>query len=61
MQFQGKLLNQTWENEKNKLILGPILDRLVQIWAPKNFSVSFTSTICYILLQAIIVCSFKEN
>ena len=29
-QFQGKLMNQTWENGK-KLVLGPILVHLTQI------------------------------
>ena len=29
MEFQGKLMNQTWENDKKKLISGPILARLV--------------------------------
>ena len=34
MQFKGKLMNQTWENDKKKLILGLIL---AQIWSPKIF------------------------
>ena len=33
MQFQGKLMNQTWENSK-KIVLGPIL---AQIWAARIF------------------------
>ena len=28
---------------------------------PKKFFVGFTSTRCYVLFQAIIVCNFKEN
>ena len=32
MQFQGKLMNQTWKNGKKKLVLGPILAHLAQIW-----------------------------
>ena len=36
MQFQGKLMNQTWENGKN-LVLDPILAHLTQIWAAKFF------------------------
>ena len=37
MQFQGKLMNQTWENGEKELVSGLILAPLVQIWAPKNF------------------------
>ena len=33
MQFQGKLMNQTWENSK-KIALGPIL---AQIWTARIF------------------------
>ena len=40
------------------LILGPILVRLVQIWAPK-FLVSFTCIKCQKFSQAIIVQKFK--
>ena len=32
MQFQGKLINQTWENNK-KPSFGPDLSYLAQIWA----------------------------
>ena len=28
MQFQGKLMNQTWKNDQKKTILGPILAHL---------------------------------
>ena len=41
MQLKGKLLNQTWENSKKKLILDPILDCMTQIYpspTKKNFS-----------------------
>ena len=38
-------MNQTWENGK-KTNFGPILARLAQIWAPKLFSVAFTSSRC---------------
>ena len=31
MQFKGKLINQTWENGKKKLILSPILACFTQI------------------------------
>ena len=31
VQFKGKLMNQTWENGKKKLILGPILACFTQI------------------------------
>ena len=37
MQFQGKLMKQTWENGEKELVSGLILAPLVQIWAPKNF------------------------
>ena len=47
MGFQGKLTNQTRENSKKaRPHFGP--------FGP-------ISTRCYILLQVIIVCSFKEN
>ena len=46
MKFKGKLVNQTWENGKKKLISGPILARLVQIWVSKDFFVGFTSISC---------------
>ena len=58
MQFQGKLINQTWENGKKNLVSGPML---AHIWVPKIVFVDFTSTRCYKLLQAIIVRNFKEN
>ena len=35
MQFERKLINQTWENGK-KPISGPILASLTQFWVPKN-------------------------
>ena len=31
MQFQGKLKNQTWENGKKNLVLGPNLTPLAQM------------------------------
>ena len=43
MQFKGKLMNQTWENNKRKLILDPILACLAT-WATQFFLASFTST-----------------
>ena len=43
MQFDGKLMNQTWENGK-KLISGLILACLVHVWAHKIYFVSFSST-----------------
>ena len=60
MQFQGKVMNQTWKNGK-KLVLSTILAPSAQIWAPKIFFMDFTSTIYKALLQAIIVFNFKEN
>ena len=44
---------------KNQM-LGPILGRLVQIWAP-NFFLSFTSTSNYTLFQAIILSNWKDD
>ena len=38
IQFKGKLIYQTWENGKRKLILGQILANFAQIWAPKFIS-----------------------
>ena len=61
MQFKGKLMNETSENGKKKLILGPILAHLAQIWAPQNFFVGFIYTRCYTLLQAIIVGNFMRK
>ena len=56
-QFQGKLLHQTWENDRKPSFWPNFGPNLV----PKNLFVGFTSTRCYALLQAIIVCNFKEN
>ena len=60
MQFRGKLMNQL-EKMGKKLILGLILACFGPNLVPKNLFVDFTSTRCYALLQAIIVCKFKEN
>ena len=57
MQFQGKLMNRTWENCK-KLSFGPNFGPNL---VPKIFFVGFTSTTYYTLLQAIIPCNSKEN
>ena len=43
------------------LIFDPILVRLAQIWATKNFFVAFISTRRLTLSRAIIICNFKEN
>ena len=43
MQFQQKLMNQTWEKGKKKLVLCLILTLLAQIWTPKTFFVDFIS------------------
>ena len=53
MLFHGKLMNQNWENGEN-LVSDLIL-------AQKIFFLGFTSTRYYTLLQAIIICYFKEN
>ena len=44
MKFKGKLMNKTCKNEKKKLISGPILSHLAQIWAPKIVFTSFATT-----------------
>ena len=44
MQFQEKLMNQTWEDGKKPLVLGPML---AQIWDKKIFFLGFTSTTMY--------------
>ena len=60
MQFQGKLMNQTWENDQKPSVrpnFGPFWPK----FGPKIFFVCFISTKYYALLQAIIVCNIKEN
>ena len=54
-------MNRIEKMVKKKLILGLILTRFGPNVVPKNLFVGFTSTRCYALLQAIIVCNFKEN
>ena len=54
-------LKVNWEKMVKTLILGLILARFDQNLVPKIFLVGFTSTRCYTLLQAILVCSLKEN
>ena len=54
MEFLEKLINQTWENDKN-VILDLILASLAQIW-PKMYYTRY-----YTLLQAITICNLKEN
>ena len=44
IQFKGKLIYQTWENGKRKLILSQILANFAQIWAPQIYFMRFTST-----------------
>ena len=46
---------------KKKLILGPILACLAQIWTTNIFFVDFNSTGSYSLFQAIILFSLEEN
>ena len=43
------------------LIFGLILVHFRQIWSQKTFFIDFVSTKCHALLQAIILCNFKEN
>ena len=54
-------MNQTWKNDKKtpsfRLDFGPFNPNL----DPEIFFVDFSSTRCYALLQAMIICNFKEN
>ena len=64
IQFQGKLMNQTWENNKKPSFMtdfgpfGPNLDP--KKYFPWNLPL-IDVTHCYTSLQVIIVCNFKEN
>ena len=61
MQFQGKLVYWICENGK-KNHFGPDFDPFWLKFGPKKkILVGFISTKYYTLLQAIIVCNFKEN
>ena len=60
MEFPGKLMNKTRKNNK-KPNLGPDFGLFGPYLVPKIFFAGFTSSKCYTLLQAIIVCNFKEN
>ena len=51
MQFQGKLVKQSWENHKKMLVPS-------STWW---IFVDFTYTTCKTLMKAITVCNFKEN
>ena len=60
MQLKGKLINQTWDNDKKPGFwpdFGPFDPNLDH----KIFFEDFTSTRCYTLLHAIIVYNFKEK
>ena len=60
MQFQGKLINQTRENGEKPSFgtdFGPFGPNL----GSKTFSINFTWTIWYTLLQGFIACTFKKN
>ena len=59
MQFQRRPIKQTWKNDRKpsfRINLAQIFPAL-----PKKFFWSFASAKYYALLQAIIVCNFKEN
>ena len=54
-------MNKTWENGQ-KPRFGLDFDPFwTKFGPPKKIFVGFTSTRCYVLFQAIIVCNFKEN
>ena len=60
MEFKGKLMNPTGKKKTGKKTnFGS--DFLAHVWPPKILLVDFASARCYTLLQAIIVCNFKEN
>ena len=55
-------MNLTWENDKKpsfRLDFGLFWPKFAL--PPKKIFMGFTSTRCYTLLKAIIVCNFKEN
>ena len=58
MQFQGKLMNQTWENGK-KPSFGPDFGLFQSKFGSQKHFCGFY--LYYTFLQAIIVCNFKEN
>ena len=61
IQLQGQLINLTWENGK-KPSLRPYFGLFWPIFGTQRvFFVGFTSSKCYTLLEAIIVCNFEEN
>ena len=45
IQFQEKLMNEIWENDKKPSFV-PHLVSLAQIWVPNFFFLDFTSTRC---------------
>ena len=45
MQFQGKLMNQSSENDKKKIVLGLTLAHLTQIRTPKFFFKNLASSV----------------
>ena len=53
-------MNQTWEIGQ-KPSFGPNFGPFCPKFGPQIFFMSFTSTRCCALVQAIIVCNFKEN
>ena len=59
MEFLGKLMNLTYENG-NKCSFGPDFGFFGRNLVSKNF-LSFISTRCDALLQAIIVWNFRES
>ena len=57
IQFQEKLMNQTCKKGQKPRLRPNFGPNVV----PQNFVVDFASTRCHALMQAIIVCNFKEN
>ena len=61
VQFQGKLMNQTWENGQRPIFGKDFGLFWPNFGPPKIFVVRFTYNICYTLLQDMIVYNFKEK
>ena len=57
MPFPGKLMNQTWKNDKKTFFLA----RFWSISMTLGLQKVFLWVLSYTLLQAITVCNFKEN
>ena len=55
MQFQVKLMNQTWENDKKKLVSGTILACLTQVRTANFFFGQKSGLISHYILSSAII------